>query len=163
MKETKLLIISACLGVVLGIMVSDIFNAINRDISNEKTIVVKEIVDRPLTEWEIMKLAIIKTESDFNSTAIGKGEDWGIFQITPIYVKEVNRILGYEKFSHEDAFNEEKSIEMFNIMQGKHTPKMDIEKAIKSHNPTAMPSYLIKVKKNMEYIKKYESLREKVH
>ena len=35
-----------------------------------------------LTEWQIFRMAMIKTESEFNPKAVGKTKDYGIFQIT---------------------------------------------------------------------------------
>ena len=127
---------------------------------NPKVIINNPTIESTLSEWEIMKLAIIKKESEFNPLAVGKTEAWGLFQITPIYVKEVNRILGEEKYSHEDAFNPEKSMEMFSIMQNHHNPEKDIDRAIESHNPTASSAYSVKVRKNMEWVKNYEELRQ---
>lgn len=126
---------------------------------NPKVIITNSPIENTLSEWEIMKLAIVKTESEFNPLAVGKSEDWGIFQITPIYVKEVNRILGEEKYSHEDAFNPEKSMAMFTIMQNHHNPENDIDRAIASHNPTASSAYSVKVRKNMEWVRNYEEIR----
>lgn len=127
---------------------------------NPKVVINNNVAECTLTDWQVMKLAIVKTESEFNPLAVGKSEDWGIFQITPIYVKEVNRILGEEKYSHEDAFNPEKSMEMFTIMQNHHNPENDVDKAIASHNPTASSAYSVKVRKNMEFIRHYEELRK---
>ena len=126
---------------------------------NPKVIINNPTIESTLSEWEIMKLAIIKKESEFNPLAVGKTEDWGLFQITPIYVKEVNRILGETKYIHEDAFNPEKTHQMLNIVQNHHNPENDIEKAIKSHNPTASSEYILKVKRNMDFVRQYESLR----
>ena len=126
---------------------------------NPKEIINNSTIENTLSEWEIMKLAIVKTESEFNPLAVGKSGDWGLLQITPIYVKEVNRILGEEKYSHEDAFNPEKSMAMFTIMQNHHNPENDIDRAIASHNPTASSAYSVKVRKNMEWVRNYEEIR----
>lgn len=136
-------------------------HSIKQEFKNEPVITVNNnVTSSELTEWEIMQLAIIKTESEYNSLAVGKSEDFGIFQITPIYVKEVNRILGEDKYTHEDAFNPEKSMEMFEIMQSKHNPLKDIDRAIVGHNPTASSAYSVKVRKNMDIIRQYEELRK---
>lgn len=127
---------------------------------NPNVVINNNVADSSLSDWQVMKLAIVKTESEFNPLAVGKSEDWGIFQITPIYVKEVNRILGEEKYSHEDAFNPEKSMAMFTIMQNHHNPENDVDRAIASHNPTASSAYSVKVRKNMEFIRQYEELRK---
>jgi hypothetical protein len=129
---------------------------------NPKVIINDSTIENTLSEWEIMKLAIIYTESEGNPLAIGKNQDLGCMQITPIYVKEVNRILGEEKYSHEDAFNPEKSMEMFTIMQNHHNPENDIDRAIASHNPTASSAYSVKVRKNMKLLRSYEEYRNLV-
>ena len=43
-----------------------------------------------LTNWQVMLMAMVLTESQFNDKAVGKNNDLGILQITPIYVNEVN-------------------------------------------------------------------------
>lgn len=141
------------LGVLLGFFIF-------RTYSRPEIIINNHQEESALTDWEVMKLAIMKTESGFDELAIGRAGDWGLFQITPIYVEEVNRILGRERYGHEDAFNPEKSVAMFDIMQDHHNPEKNIDKAIASHNPTASGAYSVKVRKNMRLIKKYEELRK---
>lgn len=126
---------------------------------DRKHIVKPIIIEKNLTEWQLLELAIIKTESNFDSLAIGKTDDLGLFQITPIYVEEVNRILGEERFSHEDAFTPTKALEMFNIYQDYKNPTHDIDKAISLHNPKGKGVYAKKVKKNLALIKEYENYR----
>lgn len=116
-------------------------------------------IEKHLSDWEMLKLAIIKTESNFDSLAVGKTKDLGIFQITPIYVSEVNRILGEEKYCHADAFNPTKSLEMFSIYQGEKNPTNDLATAISLHNPNGGNAYARKVKRNLAQIKEYEEYR----
>lgn len=52
----------------------------------------------------------------------------GRLQQRTIFVRDVNRILGYEKFKLEDRFNLEKAIQMFFIYQKYYNPEMNIEK-----------------------------------
>jgi hypothetical protein len=52
----------------------------------------------------------------------------GILQIYPIMVKDVNRILGYEKYQMSDRQSEKMSIEMFWIYQNRYNPSHDFEK-----------------------------------
>ena len=113
-----------------------------------------------LSDYQILQLALIYTESEGNPLAVGKSGDWGLLQITPIYVKEVNRILGEEKYSHEDAFNPEKALEMFSVAQDYHNPNHDIDAAIRLHNKA--PWYGPKVLKNVQRIKAYEEYRKLV-
>lgn len=127
---------------------------------NPKEIINNSAIENTLSEWEIMKLAIIKTESEFNPLAVGKSEDWGIFQITPIYVKEVNRILKDTLYHHTDAFCPKKSLEMFSVVQDYHNPNHDIDAGIRLHNRA--PWYSQKVLKNIQRINAYEEYRNLV-
>ena len=63
-----------------------------------------------------MILALIQAESSGNDLAIGDdGKAYGCLQIHKVYVEAVNRILGYEKFTHSDAFDRVSSVHMFII------------------------------------------------
>ena len=110
-----------------------------------------------LSEWNTLQMAIAMTESKFNPDAVGTSMDYGIYQITPIYVKEINRLLGEQVYTHDQAFNIEKSVEMFNVMQSFKNPEQDIDKAIYFHNKA--PWYKKKVMMNYEIVKRYETLR----
>ena len=59
-------------------------------------------------------------------------------QITPILVKECNRILNLRKsskrYSMKDRFSVNKSKEMFLLYQSFYNPKNDVELAIRSWN-----------------------------
>lgn len=113
-----------------------------------------------LDEWELLTLAIIKTESNFNASAVGKKQDVGCMQITPVYVKEANRILGEERYTHTDAFDIQKSIDMFNTVQDRRNPEHDIEKAIELHNPGGDTiGYARRVLENYRYLSQIESIR----
>lgn len=52
----------------------------------------------------------------------------GVLQIWPIFVEDINRIVGYEKYSLNDRLDENKSIEMFWIYQKYYNPEMDTDK-----------------------------------
>jgi len=61
-------------------------------------------------------LALTHVESNDKDNAIGdNGTSYGCLQIKAIYVKDVNRILGEERYTHEDAFNRAKAYHMFII------------------------------------------------
>lgn len=96
-------------------------------------------------DWGLLTLALIIVESEGNPLAVGSANDVGVLQITPIYVEDVNRILGVEMYSLADRTDIEASIEMFNIYQAHYNQELDIEKAIKLHNPRAGVEYLNKV------------------
>jgi hypothetical protein len=63
--------------------------------------------------------AIAYVESGYDTLALGKDNDKGLLQITPIMVKEINRILVIQKdnkrYTLEDRKYPIKSIEMFYI------------------------------------------------
>ena len=121
-----------------------------------------------LDEWTILTMAIMKTESEFDPTQIGSSQDLGILQCTQIYVEEVNRILRMQEgnqreYSHLDAFDIRKSIEMFNIVQGYHNKEHSISKAISGHNPGgASIGYGKKVYDNIRFIKRMEEARKEL-
>lgn len=86
-------------------------------------------------EWNDMLKAIIHVESRGNEKAISKNnKHWGILQISPIIVKDCNRILGTNKYKNADRLNKEKSIEMFHVIQNYYNPEKNIEKAIRLWN-----------------------------
>lgn len=116
-----------------------------------------------LSSWQILELAIMKTESDFDPLAVGTNQDCGLFQITPIYVQEVNRILDTAYFEHSDAFDIAKSVEMFNVYQDRRNPGHDIAKAIRIHNPGGDSiGYSRKVMENYRYIASVEAARKEL-
>lgn len=119
----------------------------------EETDVLKQEIKKEPSEWDIFVEALIQVESEGKADAVGKTNDVGILQITPIYVKDVNRILGEEKYDLSCRTDTEKSLEMFEILQGHYNPNKDIDKAIKLHNPRAGQSYRIKIMKQMKNIK----------
>ena len=116
-----------------------------------------------LSDWEVLELAIMKTESDMNTYARGTKGDLGLFQITEIYVEEVNRLLGEPTYVHTDAFIPERALEMFDIYQQNHNPGRDFIRAINAHNPGGESiGYSQKVLSNMEWIRNYENYRQMV-
>lgn len=119
----------------------------------EETDILKQEIKEEPSEWDIFVEALIQVESEGKADAVGKTNDVGILQITPIYVKDVNRILGEEKYDLSCRTDTEKSLEMFEILQSHYNPKKDIDKAIKLHNPRAGQSYRIKIMNQMEFIK----------
>lgn len=102
------------------------------------------------TRWKKFIEALIYVESGGDPYAVGKTDDAGILQITPIYVEEVNRILGKNTFTLEDRFNTKRSLEMFDIYQQYYNPDREIEKAIRLHNPGAGSWYKERVLKAMK-------------
>ena len=119
-------------------------------------------VSTTISEWETTQLALILTESQMDSLAVGKDNDLGILQITPIFVDEVNRLVGKDIFTHQDALSPEKSLQMLAIYQEHKNPTHDTDKAIQLHNPKGGYAYARKVKKNIARVKTYEYYRNLV-
>jgi soluble lytic murein transglycosylase-like protein len=62
--------------------------------------------------------AVMAVESNFDSMAYNEKENAvGVLQIRPIMVREVNRLLGEDKYTLKDRWNKTKSIEMFNVIR----------------------------------------------
>lgn len=125
------------------------------------------VAGEELDEWTILTMAIMKTESEFDPSRIGATQDVGIMQFTPIAVEEVNRILRLEgkedEYSHLDAFDIRKTIEMFNIIQNYHNKEQNISKAILQHNPGgASIGYGKKVYDNIRFIRRLEEARQEL-
>ena len=90
-------------------------------------------------EWSPVIDAIIDVESEGNAKAVDKsGKSCGILQITPVMVKECNRIQEKRKskkrYSLEDRFSVKKSKEMFVLFQSFYNPQNSIERAIRLWN-----------------------------
>ena len=96
----------------------------------------KELISKEF-DWDRLIRAIIQVESGGNPRAVG-GNSAGILQITPVCLKDCNNILQQKKvnkrYTMNDRFNVEKSIEMFKLYQGKYNPGNNIEKAIRLWN-----------------------------
>lgn len=103
--------------------------------------------------------AIIWTESKGNPDAVGSNGDYGLYQMTEPYVREVNRVAGTD-YAHEDAFDPEKAVEMFALLQGYYNPEKDTDKAIYFHNKS--DAYKRKVTENLMLIERMEAARRAV-
>lgn len=121
--------------------------------NEDRTDVLEQEEKQEPSEWDIFLAALIEVESEGKADAVGKTNDVGILQITPIYVKDVNRILGEERYTLAERTDIGKSLEMFEIYQKHYNPNKDIDKAIKLHNPKAGQSYRIKIMKEMRNLK----------
>jgi len=78
--------------------------------------------------------AIIHVESRGDINAHNVSEDAvGVLQIRPIMVKEVNRVLGFDKYTLQDRWDKQKSIEMFNVIRH-NTPNPTNEKIARNWN-----------------------------
>ena len=130
MKTLDRISLYLCVALIMYIIFSEI-QSIKIEIQSIK--IEKQFV--PLTDFELIELAIIWQESKGNpNPKHSDGESEGILQITPIYVDEVNRILGKSKYTLYDRKNPLKSHEMFLVVQNYHNPEKDVKKAVILHN-----------------------------
>lgn len=105
-------------------------------------------------DWDTFTEALIWVESKGDERAVGKKDDIGILQITPILLRDCNRIVGYEKYYLNDRYDRDKSIEMFNIIQDHYNPQKDFHWALKLWNSGAPLSYHRKVMDKYNEIKR---------
>ena len=95
--------------------------------------------------WHRTIKAIAKVESNFNEKATN-GIYVGYLQISPVLVKDCNRILGQKgskkRYTLNDRYNKQKSIEMFITIQSFYNPRNSIERAIRLWN--GGPNYSVK-------------------
>ena len=130
MKTLDRISLYLCVALIIYIFFSEI-QSIKTEIKSIK--IEKQFV--PLTDFELIELAIIWQESKGNpNPKHSDGKSEGILQITPIYVDEVNRILGKSKYTLHERRNPLKSHEMFLVVQNYHNPEKDVKKAVKLHN-----------------------------
>ena len=88
--------------------------------------------------WTKVINAIAIVESNNNPKAIGGGGSVGLLQITPVLVRDCNKILEKQKkskrYNLKDRLNPEKSKEMFILIQEHYNPSHNVEKAIRLWN-----------------------------
>lgn len=96
-----------------------------------------EIKGRENFDWNPVMDAITQVESNGNPRA-RSGSCVGVMQISPICVKECNDILkrrgSKKRYTMADRYDVQKSREMFVIIQSKHNPSNNVEKAIRAWN-----------------------------
>ena len=116
-------------------------------------------VQEGISDWEKLQLAIIMVESNGDTNAVGSMGDYGLYQLRLCYIEEVNRVCGTD-YKHEDAFNPDKAIEIFNAMQGYYNPTRDIDIALRYHNKGT--AYKRRVLQSLEQVERYENIRQKL-
>lgn len=119
-----------------------------------------EVIQDTLSDWDIFTLALMKVESEYDNNAVSSVGARGYFQMTPIYVKEVNRIH-HTDYTFDQVTDFNKAYEIFDLMQKAHNPNYNMNKALELHNGKH-EWYNKRVYKEMARIKKYEEMRSKV-
>ena len=98
--------------------------------------------------WDVFIEAVIWKESRGVEDCIGdSGKAVGVLQIHPIMVREANRIIAMtdksdtEHYTYDDRYDREKSIEIFNVVQGYHNREKDFDVALRIWNKNHPESY----------------------
>lgn len=150
------------LGVIFGVlatffcgMIVYISLPIKAAETRKEVVIVKEQCKHHL-DWNKFILALAQVESERNPKAFNKRTNAaGYLQIRKSVVDDCNRILGRKKYSMNDRFNKQKSIEMFNIIQNHYNKDKDFHFALKVWNPKSSFAYHSKV------LREYEKLISK--
>lgn len=114
-----------------------------------------------LSEWNMFTLALMKVESNYEPTAVSSVGAKGYFQITPIYVAEVNRVHKTNYKYDEVVKSFDLSYEVFTLMQEAHNEEYNMDEALRLHNGDHK-WYRKRVYKEMDAIMKYEEMRQMV-
>ena len=145
-------------------MMTNFFLAVKVNHPKEDTLLAEEAVavaePDTLSDWNIFTLALMKVESEYNNDAVSSVGARGYFQITPIYVREVNRIHK-TNFTFDQVTNFDKAYEIFDLMQKAHNPDYDMDRALELHNGKHA-WYNRRVYKEMKLIRQYEEMRNKI-
>ena len=115
-------------------------------------------VNDSLSEWQIFIMALVEVECERRPNSISSKGAIGPFQITQIYVDEINRLYQTD-YVLSDATDLNKSLSMFELMNDYYNPSRDIDQAIQLHNPGAGNWYSKRIKDRMQLIKFNEALR----
>lgn len=129
-------------------------------IAKQRVVEATETIPDRLDEWGMFTMALMKVESDYDSTAVSNKGAKGYFQITPIYVKEVNRIHN-TNYTMKDVFSLDSAYQIFDLMQQAHNKNYDMDKALTLHNGNHK-WYKKRVMNAYEDIKKYEEIRNRL-
>lgn len=98
--------------------------------------------EEEISDWERFTEAVIWVESKGDPYCVGdKGKAVGVLQEWEICIDEANRLLGYNRFSYEDRYDRERSIEVWNTIQRYKNPERDFKKACQIWNPGAGDEY----------------------
>lgn len=132
--------------IILIILFPFLFQSLlNSGIAQVKTEEVKESYilqkekERKIAELKVRQMVtqmiIIQIESSFRLHAYNESENAaGLFQTRPIMVREINRLLGWDKYTLSDRYSITRSIEMFIDYNNVVNPEWDYEKSARMWN-----------------------------
>lgn len=147
------------LALTLSLM-GNIYSAIHLNRQDHSELAEAEIQVDTLSQWDIFTLALMKVESEYDNSAVSSVGARGYFQMTPIYVREVNRVHN-TNFTFDQVTDFETAYQIFDLMQKAHNPDYNMDKALELHNGKHA-WYNRRVYKEMKNIQTYENLRNRV-
>lgn len=106
-------------------------------------------------DWEAFITALAWVESRWTDDAESSKQAVGYLQITPVLVKDANRIVGREEFTLEGRLDRQESIRLFNVIMDNYNPEHDLQFALKIWNPYSKVSY------HRAVMTKYKELKNK--
>ena len=94
-----------------------------------------------------MATAFAIQESRLTDNAVSEcGTYVGCLQISPVMVREANRILGSEVYNYDDRYSREHSYGIFNTVIKYHNPTLNLEKATRIWDKNRPEIYYLNVK-----------------
>lgn len=161
--KAKIQTILLCVGIMISTAINIfLLSKVKETNSPELTADIEEVmnVQDTLSDWDVFTLALMKVESEYNNNAVSSVGAKGYFQMTPIYVKEVNRIHK-TNFTFDQVTDFDKAYEIFDLMQKAHNPNYNMDKALELHNGKHA-WYNKRVYREMKNIRMYEDMRNKI-
>ena len=141
-------------------LMGNIYGAIHLNRLEHSELAEAEIQEDTLSQWDIFTLALMKVESEYDNSAVSSVGARGYFQMTPIYVREVNRVHN-TNFTFDQVTDFETAYQIFDLMQKAHNPDYNMDKALELHNGKHA-WYNRRVYREMKNIQTYENLRNRV-
>jgi hypothetical protein len=161
--KAKIQTILLCVGIMISTAINIfLLSKVKETNSPELTADIEEVmnVQDTLSDWDVFTLALMKVESEYNNNAVSSVGAKGYFQMTPIYVKEVNRIHK-TNFTFDQVTDFDKAYEIFDLMQKAHNPDYNMDRALELHNGKHT-WYNKRVYREMKNIRRYEDMRNKI-
>lgn len=128
--------------------------------TNPQPQLVSKTITKNINEWEMFTMALMRVESELDSTVVSSVGAKGYLQITPVYIEEVNRIYK-TNYTMKDVTNLNSAYKIFDLMQKAHNKNYDMDKAMTLHNGNHV-WYKKRVMSAMKEIKQYENIRNRL-
>ena len=100
--------------------------------------------------YDPMLLAFMKIESNFRTDVVNYLGCVGILQISPVMIKEVNRIQKINVYNLLDRLDSTKSVQVWYCIMQYYNASYTLKNASRIWNPTATKEYYNKIKAELE-------------